>query len=75
MFEAIFGQQLRPLLEAQYGPEQHGFRKGHSTPLYVIVSSNFEDGKPHLRLMNNIIGTCNFLIRVDPGEKKNELQF
>ena len=28
---AIFGQQLRGILEHHYGPEQHGFRKGHST--------------------------------------------
>jgi hypothetical protein len=28
---AIFSQQLRPILEHHYGPEQHGFRKGHST--------------------------------------------
>ena len=28
---AVFSQQLRPILEHHYGPEQHGFRKGHST--------------------------------------------
>ena len=28
---AVFCQQLRPILEHRYGPEQHGFRKGHST--------------------------------------------
>ena len=28
---SIFCQQLRPILEHHYGPEQHGFRKGHST--------------------------------------------
>ena len=28
---AVFSQQLRPILEYHYGPEQHGFRKGHST--------------------------------------------
>ena len=28
---AVFGHQLRPILEHHYGPEQHGFRKGHST--------------------------------------------
>ena len=28
---AVFGQQLRAILEHHYGPEQHGFRKGHST--------------------------------------------
>ena len=28
---AVFCQQLRPILEHHYGPEQHGFRKGHST--------------------------------------------
>ena len=28
---AIFSQQLRPILEYHYGPEQLGFRKGHST--------------------------------------------
>ena len=28
---AIFSHQLRPILEYHYGPEQHGFRKGHST--------------------------------------------
>jgi len=31
---------------------------------------NFEDGKPHVRLMNIIIGTCNFFMRFGPGEKK-----
>ena len=28
---AVFCHQLRPILEYHYGPEQHGFRKGHST--------------------------------------------
>ena len=28
---AVFGQQLRSILEHHYGPEQHCFRKGHST--------------------------------------------
>ena len=28
---AVFSHQLRPILEHHYGPEQHGFRKGHST--------------------------------------------
>ena len=28
---AVFGQQLRSILEHHYGPERHGFRKGHST--------------------------------------------
>jgi hypothetical protein len=28
---AIFSHQLRPILEYHYGPEQHGFRKRHST--------------------------------------------
>ncbi len=28
---AFFSQQLRSVLEHHYGPEQHGFRKGHST--------------------------------------------
>ncbi len=28
---SIFSHQLRPILEYHYGPEQHGFRKGHST--------------------------------------------
>ena len=30
--------------------------------------SNFKDGKPHLRLINIVIGTYNFFMRVDPGE-------
>ena len=27
----VFSQLLRPNLEHHYGPEQHGFRKGHYT--------------------------------------------
>ena len=41
---AVYGHQLRPLLEHHYGPEQHGFRKGHSTAsllhiLEAVISS------------------------------------
>ena len=41
---AVFGHQLRPILEHHYGPEQHGFRKGHSTVsllhiLEAVISS------------------------------------
>ena len=38
--------------------------------LKIDSDASFEDGKPHLRLMKIIIGTCNFFIRADPGEKK-----
>ena len=41
---AVYGHQLRPILEHHYGPEQHGFRKGHSTVsllhiLEAVISS------------------------------------
>ena len=54
---------------------QHIWRHQTSTWRYKLRSkiesdANFEDGKPHLRLMNIIIFTCNFFIRVDPVEKK-----
>ena len=37
-FGAIFSQQLRPILEHHYGPEQHGFRKGHSTTSLLHIA-------------------------------------
>jgi len=36
--------------------------------LNINFDANFEDGKSNLRLMFTIIYTCNFYIRVDPGE-------
>jgi len=35
-----------------------------------MTNEILEDGKSHFHLMNIIIGTCNFFIRVDPGEIK-----